>query len=85
MLCLKCGNERPKEDFYKQNICFKCQYAEKVLMQSELEIKKRCPICKNEVPKGQIIYCSKDCLKQMKTRQNKARYLKSADHIKIYW
>lgn len=56
MICPSCSNNYDWKDFYAHDICYKCQYKEKLSKQ-----KLKCPICREAVPKGRWRYCSEKC------------------------
>lgn len=82
MICNSCRENREVRDFYKDGICFKCQYKEKLKFTNV--IKKICPICGNEIASFKKTYCSDDCARIMKKRHNDNRTIK-AEYVNIYW
>jgi hypothetical protein len=78
MKCDKCLCDRPENDFFRQGICYKCLYRQKLGLLKE-NSKKTCEICKLEIPSPKIKYCSMECAeigkreKRSNTTYNKLR------------
>ena len=81
--CENCKKEKTDTDFYKENICYRCQYRQKV--QAQKTKTKLCKICYNPLGKGKSAYCSDKCLYVAKTIHNHTYWLRKCTAPKISW
>jgi len=63
MICEQCRKEKPQEDFFKQNICYSCEYKKK-LSASPDKKHKTCRNCHKPIPETRskrALNCSAFC------------------------
>lgn len=72
MICENCKLNKPRKDFINsQNLCFRCEYQEKLKKAPEKRVEpepKKCRICQAEIPyqkslkkRQRTTFCSSEC------------------------
>ena len=69
MLCPQCKIDRKEEDFFKKPICFRCQYANKLI------VVKKCKVCGKLLPTYKWKTCGGKCAEE-NAKRLKEEYLK---------
>ena len=69
MKCKECCQEYPKDDFYKDGICYRCDFAKK-LAYTTIN-KKGCRQCGGEIPHKSWVYCSPGCRIKFFNKKNR--------------
>lgn len=70
MFCKTCKLVKKSSDFFKKDICYKCQYKEKI---KEIKTTRKCKNCKSKLPSNRWKYCSKECVTDYE-KKNKRKY-----------
>ena len=81
--CSICLKDKEDGDFYHENMCFHCQYLEK--LKSQKKYKKVCKVCEGTLGKGKSAYCSDKCHYIAKTMYNHSYWLRKCTAPKISW
>lgn len=61
MFCQECAIEKDDKDFYKENICYKCQYYSKTKNKTK---QRKCVICDQLLDQFRFKYCGTECAKK---------------------
>lgn len=81
MICPTCNLDKDEKDFFKgelevpKKICYKCEYARKMIsLKNEWNLKK-CRLCRKPIPTNKWVYCSKECADKGEIQQKKDYWL----------
>ena len=72
--CIQCNVIKDVKDFFGKEICYSCQYKNKI-SKLEKKVTKKCLICHTEIRVGIKKYCSVTCSSEAKILIKKLNFL----------
>lgn len=84
--CLICKNKKKINDFYHENICYKCDYQSKISIKNmkAKKVTNKCKICEKNVPDRRRKYCSDKCQDAGKRKCNSEYWYRNVKSCSVF-